>query len=152
MARTFVLNMVGCFYSTFMLGTTGGDVLKAYYASKQTPHRTEAVMSVLVDRAIGLLALIILGGAMAGLMALYLFFKVPAPNDPVRWMCARVAGGALLICLGLGVGLFCFFQPRLRHLLGLDFFLSKLRPRSRCSRSSRPWPATASAPALCSGR
>ena len=37
--RVFVINMVGAFYNTFMPGSTGGDVLKAYYASKQTPHR-----------------------------------------------------------------------------------------------------------------
>src|SRR5208282_818871 len=47
--RTFVLNMVGCFYNSFLPGSTGGDAFKAYYASKQTPHRMRAVMSVLVD-------------------------------------------------------------------------------------------------------
>src|SRR5580698_3626290 len=69
LSRTFVLNMVGLFYSTFMLGSTGGDVLKAYYVAKQTHHRTRAVMSVLVDRAIGLVALIIVGGTMASLQS-----------------------------------------------------------------------------------
>src|SRR4051812_18183694 len=65
LARTFVLNMVGAFYNTFMPGSTGGDVLKAYYASKQTEFRTRAVISVIVDRVIGLIALVILGGSMA---------------------------------------------------------------------------------------
>ena len=68
LGRTFVLNMVGMFYNTIMpTGSTGGDVFKAYYVARQTHHRTRAVMSVLVDRAIGLLALIILGGTMAAL-------------------------------------------------------------------------------------
>ena len=35
--RTFTLNMVGAFYNTFMPGSTGGDVLKAIYVSRQTP-------------------------------------------------------------------------------------------------------------------
>ena len=65
--RTFILNMVGSFYNSFMPGSTGGDLLKAYYASKHTVHRTRAVMSVLIDRVIGLMALIILGGTMAAL-------------------------------------------------------------------------------------
>jgi hypothetical protein len=65
LSRAFVLNMVGAFYNTFMPGSTGGDVLKAYYASKLTPHRTRAVMSVFVDRVLGLLALVILGGVSA---------------------------------------------------------------------------------------
>src|SRR5262249_16204019 len=58
LARAFVLNMVGAFYNTFMPGSTGGDVLKAYYVSKFTDMRTHAVMSVIVDRLIGLVALI----------------------------------------------------------------------------------------------
>jgi hypothetical protein len=70
-SRTFALNRVGAFYNTFMLGSTGGDVIKAYYASKQTGHRTRAVLSVFVDRFVGLIALVIMGGAMAA----YQYFK-----------------------------------------------------------------------------
>src|SRR5690606_18844377 len=65
MARTFVINMVGAFYNSFMPGSTGGDLAKAYYASKYTKDRTRAVLTVLVDRIIGLLALLVLGGVMA---------------------------------------------------------------------------------------
>ena len=90
-ARAFVINMVGAFYNTFMPGSTGGDVLKAYYAAKLAPeHRTRAVMSVIVDRVIGLLALIILGGTMAAKIAL----APHEPDDPVAQSCARVAIGA----------------------------------------------------------
>ena len=65
--RTFVINMVGAFYNSFMPGSTGGDLLRGYYAAKHTTHRTRAILSVIVDRVIGLLALIILGGFMASL-------------------------------------------------------------------------------------
>src|SRR5690606_2552621 len=45
LARTFAINMVGAFYNTFMPGSTGGDLIKAYYASKQTAnYRTRAVI------------------------------------------------------------------------------------------------------------
>src|SRR5205823_13620532 len=64
-ARAFVINMVGAFWNTFLPGSTGGDAIKAFFAAKNAPgHRTRAVMSVIVDRAIGLMALIILGGTM----------------------------------------------------------------------------------------
>ena len=123
-ARAFVINMVGAFYNTFMPGSTGGDVLKAYYAAKLAPgHRTRAVMSVIVDRAIGLLALIILGGAMAG----YLAFREHAPDDPVAHRCAQVAGGALLIIAGTIAGLSVLYTPFLRRITGFDF-LVKLLP------------------------
>jgi uncharacterized protein (TIRG00374 family) len=112
-SRTFVLNMVGCFYNSFLPGSTGGDVLKAYYASKQTPHRTRAVMSVLVDRVVGLIALIIVGGVAAGTQ-----WEVPA--------CKKVCIGALGLCTCVLMGLAVFYNPTLHRMSGLDFVLKKL--------------------------
>jgi uncharacterized protein (TIRG00374 family) len=112
-SKAFVINMVGCFYNTFLPGSTGGDAFKAYYASKQTPHRTRAVMSVLVDRAVGLLALIILGGVTACLQ-----WQIPA--------CRKVAIGAAFICFCVLVGILVFYNPTLHRLSGMDFVLRKL--------------------------
>jgi uncharacterized protein (TIRG00374 family) len=113
MLQTFAVNMVGLFYNTFMPGSTGGDLVKAWYASKHTPHRTWAVISVLMDRAIGLLALVILGGAMAAYQ-----WQTPA--------CRKVAivSGALLALTA--VGLTVFYTPLLRRLTGFDFIVSRL--------------------------
>ncbi len=111
--RVFVLNMVGSFYNTFMPGSTGGDALKAYYASKQTPHRMRAVMSVLVDRVIGLLALIIVGGVAAS-------FKLDIHA------CFKVAVGAAAILFCFLCGLVLFYNPTMHRVSGLDFFLRKL--------------------------
>ena len=113
MGRAFVINMVGSFYNSFLPGSTGGDAFKAYYASKQTPHRTRAVMSVLVDRAVGLLALIMLGGATACF----------------QWHikeCREVAIGSAAICLCVLVGSVVFYNPTLHRISGLDFLLKKL--------------------------
>jgi uncharacterized protein (TIRG00374 family) len=112
-SKAFVINMVGCFYNTFLPGSTGGDAFKAYYASKQTPHRTRAVMSVLVDRAVGLLALIIVGGVTASLQ-----WQIPA--------CRKVAIGAAAICFCTVIGMLVFYNPTLHRLSGLDFILKKL--------------------------
>jgi uncharacterized protein (TIRG00374 family) len=111
--RTFVINMVGAFYNSFMPGSTGGDVVKAYYASKHTPHRTRAVLTVIVDRIVGLLALLLLGGIMAGLQ-----YDVPE--------CRRVALAAVVIVVLTTVGLTVFYQPTLRRVTGLDWFLGRL--------------------------
>jgi uncharacterized protein (TIRG00374 family) len=120
-AQTFVVNMVGSFYNTFMPGSTGGDVLKAYYASKLTPHRTRAVMSVFVDRAIGLIALVILGGVMATVGWLTI-----DPHDPARRKCGQIAIGSLLIVLGTATGLLIFYVPVLRRGTGLDWIIRRL--------------------------
>ena len=113
LARAFVLNMVGAFYNTFMPGSTGGDVLKAYYVSKFTAMRTHAVMSVIVDRLIGLVALIIIGGAMA------------AFQYQIR-ECREVAVICGMIVLGTIVGLAVFCNSKLRQITGLDFIINRL--------------------------
>lgn len=126
--RAMIINMVGAFWNTLLLGSAGGDVVKAYYAAKLAPgHRTRAVTSVVVDRAIGLLALIILGGEMAANIAL----TSHTPNDPVAQSCAQIAIAALLICVGTVVGLFVIYQPRLRKLTGFDYLLGKLPEQVR---------------------
>jgi uncharacterized protein (TIRG00374 family) len=112
-ARTFVLNMVGAFYNTFMPGSTGGDVLKAYYASKYTAIQMHAVMSVVVDRLIGLVALILIGGVMA------------AWQYQIR-ECREVAIICGLIVLGTIFGLIIFCNAKLRRISGLDFIINRL--------------------------
>lgn len=42
-SRAFVITMVGQFYSSFLPGSTGGDVPKAFYAAKQTSGRAGLV-------------------------------------------------------------------------------------------------------------
>ena len=111
--RAFVLNMVGSFYNSFMPGSTGGDVAKAYYAAKHTTHRTRAVMSVIIDRIIGLLALIILGGVRAALQ-----WRIPTGRHV-----AMISG--LLIVLTV-VGLFVFYHPDIRRRSGLQWLLHRL--------------------------
>lgn len=142
MVRAFVLNMVGAFYNTFMPGSTGGDLLKAYYIARQTHLRTRAVMSVIVDRIVGLLALVIMGGVMAGIQ----YFRMPH-EDPAHAKCAQVATGSLVILVGTAVSLFVFYHPRLRRLSGLDFVIRRLPMQTQVNKAvdamqiyrQRPW-------------
>ena len=57
--RTLEISFIAHFLNSFLLGSTGGDLLKAYYAARVTHHRkTEAVASVAVDRVLGLFAML----------------------------------------------------------------------------------------------
>jgi uncharacterized protein (TIRG00374 family) len=120
LSRTFALNMVGAFYNTFMLGSTGGDVIKAYYASRQTGHRTRAVLSVFVDRFVGLIALVIMGGAMAA----YQYFNSPA-GDPAAHACGKIALISALIVFSTAAGLAIFYNLTLRRLFGLAWLINR---------------------------
>ena len=63
--RAAEISLVAHFFNSFLLGTAGGDVMKAYYAARETHHKkTEAVVTVFVDRVIGLWAMLLFASIM----------------------------------------------------------------------------------------
>ncbi len=67
LGRSLSLTFMGFFFSNFMLGLTGGDVVKAYLIARETHKRTEAIVTVFLDRIVGLLALALLAALMVGI-------------------------------------------------------------------------------------
>lgn len=58
--EAFRLTMIGVFFNLFGFGGVGGDLLKMVYVQKHAGERThEAVLSILVDRILGLLGLFV---------------------------------------------------------------------------------------------
>lgn len=58
--RAGEISLVAHFFNSFLLGSTGGDLLKAYYAARETHHKkTEAVITVLADRLVGLFSMLV---------------------------------------------------------------------------------------------
>jgi uncharacterized protein (TIRG00374 family) len=64
--NAFRLGLVGFFFSTFLPGSIGGDIVKAVSIARQQDRRTVAVSTVLIDRVIGLWGLIWLVVLMGG--------------------------------------------------------------------------------------
>src|SRR5688572_13920252 len=63
--RAAEISLVAHFFNSFLLGSTGGDLMKAYYAARETHHKkAEAVMTVFADRLIGLWAMLLFAGIM----------------------------------------------------------------------------------------
>lgn len=54
------LHFLGLFYNNFLPSSIGGDLIRAWYVTKHTDKKIEAALSVFIDRAIGLLSMIIL--------------------------------------------------------------------------------------------
>jgi uncharacterized protein (TIRG00374 family) len=64
--RIFELTMIGQFFSALGVGTTGGDVIKIFYAARAVPQQRGAVaFTILLDRVIGLVALLLFGVALS---------------------------------------------------------------------------------------
>ena len=69
------LGLVGYFFNTFLPGSIGGDFLKAYQISRGQKQRAVAVATVIVDRVVGLWALVWFVALIGGI-----FITI---NDPV---------------------------------------------------------------------
>jgi uncharacterized protein (TIRG00374 family) len=89
------LFIIGMFYNQFLPGGTGGDVVKTYLLWKETPGKKPgALLAVLFDRMIGLIALIIITGVLIFLRYGWLTSK-PA-TSPYVWLVLAVFGASVL--------------------------------------------------------
>ncbi|CAN5471985.1 lysylphosphatidylglycerol synthase transmembrane domain-containing protein [soil metagenome] len=71
--RVGALFLIGMFYNQFMPGGTGGDIIKSYLLLKETPDKKAgALLAVVFDRVIGLIALICITGVLIFLRYNYL--------------------------------------------------------------------------------
>jgi len=61
--RLFSLYMIGSFFSSFLPGIIGGDVVKAYYLNKDAKKLSLTLASIFMDRYMGYAGLILMGTA-----------------------------------------------------------------------------------------
>jgi len=54
------LHFLGLFYNNFMPSSVGGDLIRAWYVTRHTHKKFEAVLSVFVDRMIGLFSTLVI--------------------------------------------------------------------------------------------
>jgi uncharacterized membrane protein YbhN (UPF0104 family) len=133
--------LIGMFFNLFAPSTVGGDVTRVYYLMKdediegrgRSVSAVHATISVLMDRAIGMIVLVWLGAV--GLL-LFPYYAVP---ETVRSVTLLIATGLLIAIL---------LTPLLKRFLPEDGhqLIVKLRLAMRSYRSH--WPALAAAAAL----
>jgi uncharacterized membrane protein YbhN (UPF0104 family) len=103
--QTLRAGFLGYLANLLPLGLVAGDSLKAVMLIHANPQRkTEAVASVLVDRVLGLYALLLLAaGASLLLPKEQLALLATEDRHVIQRLCGGVQGLALLASLGLGV-------------------------------------------------
>ena len=116
--ETVRLTFLGQFFNYVVLGTVGGDLVKAYYVSKHTPNKAAVLVSVFVDRAMGFTELALL----ASVMILVLLAGRLASFEQMRSCAIALA----ILLAGLGVALTFLFSPRLRRALRLQKLYRRL--------------------------
>jgi uncharacterized protein (TIRG00374 family) len=99
--RLLTLMMIGMFFNFFVPGGTGGDVVKVFYLLKETPGKgAQAFLSVVVDRLLGLVAVVLL----AGVVVLLRWRWITATPETAQyvWLALAILGSAVF---GLAVSL-----------------------------------------------
>lgn len=110
--ETLRFTWVGVFFNTVVPGATGGDLIKALYIMKRCPgHRVPVLVSVVVDRVLGLASLALLG-------AVVVLFALDEFADLALLIWGVIAGVLLLFMLG--------FSRRLRRVVRLKWLLDRL--------------------------
>ncbi len=107
------LTFAGRLMNFFFISTTGGDLFKAYWVSRDKGKRAEAFVSVFVDRFLGLAFLILFS------CVLVLLFW----NDEHISKLVRPIGGLVLL---LGIAVLVLFSMRVRRVIRFDKWKDKL--------------------------
>ncbi len=122
----FSLTMIGAFFNTFMPGSVGGDLIKAWYvAGKEPQRRTKAVISVVIDRVLGLAVILLYSG-------ITLFFYSEWISDkPQLHLIAYCLWGFTFTCIVFGI---LFFIPAVWELPPFVAALDYLKKFERLSK------------------
>ncbi len=89
------LFLIGMFYNQFLPGGTGGDIIKSYYLLKETPDKKAgALLAVVFDRFIGLVALVAITVTLIGLR--YDFLAQTTETRNLLWLLLFLLGVSVL--------------------------------------------------------
>jgi glycosyltransferase 2 family protein len=123
--RVLELNMIGQFFSAFLVGTTGGDVVKIFYVARNVPAKKAAVgFTVIVDRVIGMVAMLFLGVVLS-------FTQLPLLTSThftsaATGMFYLFAAGGVIASIGATFAPLFLKRPAIRALLEKLPFASRI--------------------------
>ena len=131
------ISLVAQFFNAFLLGTAGGDVIKAWYAARATPQkRAAAAVTVLVDRLLGTLGLL-LAAALLALPHISLILELRRYQAVVVTVLGMLLTAAGLLCLGFYTELLGEGSALSRGLRKLPAGESIIRALTACRRFGR---------------
>jgi uncharacterized protein (TIRG00374 family) len=117
LGRAAEISIIAHFFNSFLLGSVGGDLLKAYYAARETHHKkTEAVVTVAVDRVVGLFSLLLVACVMLAPNRAFVAALRPELKAVIWLILAMTAGCAGFMFVAFWGGISRTF-PRARHWL-----------------------------------
>jgi glycosyltransferase 2 family protein len=92
------LFLIGMFYNQFLPGGTGGDIIKSYFLLKETPDKKAgALLAVVFDRLVGLVALVAITGTLIALR--YDFLAQTTETRQLLWFLLFLLGSSIVFLL-----------------------------------------------------
>src|SRR5207244_5671623 len=92
------LFLIAMFYNQFLPGGTGGDIIKSYYLLKETSDKKAgALLAVVFDRFIGLVALVAITGTLISLR--YNFLAQTTDTRRLLWVLLFLLGASIAALL-----------------------------------------------------
>jgi len=118
LGQTVRVTFVGLFFNFILPGTFGGDLLRAYYMAKNSAKKETVILSLFVERTLGLAEL----GALAAVMLVVALVAGLATFDELKMpaVCVVVLTGIV------GTALAILLSSRLRAALRLDRLYDRL--------------------------
>ncbi len=114
----FSLYLIGIFFNYALPGSVGGDVVRGYYLVAEYPqHKSDAILTLVIDRIMGLYSFFILT-----LIAVAIDFDFVVNHDKIRF----VALFCFLVFVGLTVLFTITFSARLSKLFGLGLLEKRI--------------------------
>ncbi len=111
------LTYLGLFYNNVMPGGVGGDLLKGWYVTRHCPEnkRMEAAVSVFIDRALGLLAILVIGN----IAALFIERHISYRGFQLRWL-------PIVLLISISVPITVFLSQKLQRMLRVKDLIKRL--------------------------
>jgi len=95
--RLVEIYVISCWFTTFLPGSVGGDAYKIYAVAKASAKRARPAVTVLIERATGLLALL----AIAAVVALLFHHMLPVPTWALLLLIGLMAGGLATLIVSI---------------------------------------------------
>jgi len=123
------INCIGLFFNSFMPGSVGGDIVRAYYIAKEKKEfRTKAIVTIFIDRFIGLEGLMFVGFA-----ALLFNYDTILSNPHLKALALTISIYILISILAVTA----FISKRVKHFFithGLNKLFDKLPQKELLSK------------------
>lgn len=119
-AHGFKLYLIGMFFNFALPGSVSGDLVRGYYLVKDYPdRRLDSILSVLIDRILGLYSFFILT-----LIAVLWDWDFVMGHEQIRWV------AMLSFCIFLGMTAFFLlgFSGRIYRFTRLEHIINKIGP------------------------